>query len=147
RYVPVEPRSNGIFDLILRPTALIDASGLWVNDTGAQPEDVIGFGYINGGAITLRTYTQTKACGLCLPPEGLGDLVPQNVDLTGSIVLSEGSLLDVSSGGRVTVQGSMQLDSSGRAAGKGGSITLQTYVGGFGVGAFRNPPTIADPSS
>ena len=139
-------RDANAFDLVIEPTAGLNASGLWVNDTGAEFADLVGSAYIDGGTITLKTVTRSAQCTSeqCSTVPQLGDGVPPILDLTGNIVISDGSLLDVSSGGRVTVQGQMQLDSRGRPAGKGGNVALETYSGPFSTvtpGPF--PPTVA----
>lgn len=92
----------------------LDASGAWVNDTGLVADQRTGNAYIDGGSITLNT---------------LAGISTANVDTTGSIVLAQGSTLDVSSGGYVRPDGSLQM-SNGLVAGKGGDISLQTYMPG-----------------
>lgn len=46
--------------IVIGAQAVLDASGLWVNDAGASPGAVIGGAYINGGAIRLLTDNRTS---------------------------------------------------------------------------------------
>ncbi|HEX3487412.1 MAG TPA: filamentous hemagglutinin family protein [Micropepsaceae bacterium] len=118
--------------------AILDASGLWVNDANAPPEQVLGSAYVDGGTVALKTNTASVSCGVtCF------------TDLTGNIVVTAGSQFDVSSGGRVGINGNLQLNAAGRRpVGKGGNITLETYVGGWHVESqATSPPTIAAPSA
>jgi filamentous hemagglutinin family protein len=90
----------------------IDVSGRFVNDTGRYGSNLTGPADINGGSINIATTTISN----------LG-----NEDWTGSILLAKGSLLDVSSGGYVSSQGTSKAASSGVMAGKAGSISLSIY--------------------
>ena len=139
-FKPVQPSADGFFDLTIGPRAVLDASGLWVNDANTAPEDFVGAAFIDGGTVRLTTDSRSAICAslLCKQIPGLGtDAI---VDLTGSIVLSAGSFIDVSSGGRVTDHGVIQLDSNGRPAGNGGNVALQTYQGSsFATTAPLNP--------
>ena len=139
----------GLFDLTIGPGAVLDASGMWVNDKDATPDTLIGGAFVDGGSVTLQTQAQSASCSTvsCTGLAGLGAGVSAIVDLTGNIVLSEGSLIDVSSGGRVTDHGVVQLDSKGRPVGKGGSVSFQTYVGGFSTQRFPAPPTTSEPAA
>src|SRR5262249_39594030 len=91
-----------------------------------------------------KTESRSAQCftSVCKTLPGLGAGVPAIVDLTGDLVLSRGALLDVSSGGRITNRGLLALDSSGRAAGKGGSVTLGTYFGNFSTGGGVSPAPV-----
>ena len=141
---PTQPTA---FNLTIGGNALLDASGLWVNDAGASPGAVVGGAYVNGGSINLSTTTNTAPCTTlaCTGLAGLG--ATATVDITGNIVLTAGSLLNVSSGGRIGTNGQFQTDSEGRAVGKGGNVTLQTYVGGFDVNDLTKVSTTALPSA
>ncbi len=68
----------------------LDARGLW-NNQWQDPQSIAGLPFINGGEVMLRS--------------------------SGSVSLGEGSLIDVSSGAAVAVDGSV-------SGGKGGSVTL-----------------------
>ncbi|HWC62239.1 MAG TPA: hypothetical protein VG501_01365, partial [Rhizomicrobium sp.] len=148
-YIPTSIAPPSVFNLVVGPNAGLDTSGLWINDKGAVASSLIGGAYINGGSISLKTDARSAQCfaSACTNLAGLGAKVPAIVDLTGNIVLSQGSLLDVSSGGRVTDKGVLQLDSLGRVAGAGGNVTLQTYVGGFALSASPFPSTTGAPAA
>jgi filamentous hemagglutinin family protein len=145
---PDGPDNPHRFDLVIGANAVLDASGEWVNDAAATPDELVGGAYVNAGSITLKTDTRSAQCvtAACTSLPGLGTAAW--VDTTGSIILSEGSRLDVSSGGRITVAGTFQRDSKGRPVGKGGSVALLTYNGVWspGVGGVA-PPTTAMPSA
>jgi filamentous hemagglutinin family protein len=92
----------------------LDVSGRFVNDTGRFGSDMTGPASINGGTISIAT---TKASN-----NGASDL-------TGSILLANGGLLDVSSGGYVSPLSKPKTASSGVMAGKAGSISLTVNQG------------------
>jgi filamentous hemagglutinin family protein len=96
---------------------VLDVSGRWVNDTGRFGADALGPGFINGGSISLTT------------KRGSGPTGERGLDVTGNILLSSGSLLDVSSGGYISPQGKPKLADSGLMAGSAGSISLALYQG------------------
>ena len=140
------PQRSDLFDLVIGSAAHLDVSGLWVNDSGADPASLIGGAYIDGGSIALKTEARSVTCATsaCTSVPGLGARVLAIVDLTGDLVLNQGALLNAFSGGRVTDRGIVMLDSKGRAAGKGGNIALATYVGSFSLGGAPFPPTVSD---
>ncbi|WP_240766794.1 filamentous haemagglutinin family protein [Paraburkholderia flava] len=119
-------------DITVGPDAVISTAGQWVNNdvqaTGGTttPGDSE---YINGGSITLSV----DAASATLPDKSV-------IDTTGSIVLQQGSVLDVSSGGMMQANGQL-LMSNGIAQGKGGSITLSTYANGYGSDTTPPLPT------
>ena len=135
------PQPPNLFNLTVGPAAVLDTSGVWVNDTGAGPEQVVGSAYVNGGSISLKTDTAVRACAstACTGLAGLGTVAL--VDITGNIILDQGSKLNLSSGGRVGVTGTFQTDSNGRAVGTGGNLTLETYATGFKAIAGQAPTT------
>jgi filamentous hemagglutinin family protein len=130
-----------LFNLTVGSGAVLNASGLWVNDSGASLEQQVGGAYVDGGSISLKTDTAVSACvsTACKGLAGLG--TSALVDITGNIVFNSGSRLDLSSGGRVGLTGLFQTDSSGRAVGKGGNLTLETYATGFKAPAGLTPTT------
>jgi filamentous hemagglutinin family protein len=95
----------------------IDVSGRFVNDLGRTSGDAGGPGFINGGSISITTYKNSVGTS-----EGA-------IDTSGSILLAQGSVLDVSSGGYISPQGKPKLASDGVLAGKAGSISLAIYQG------------------
>jgi filamentous hemagglutinin family protein len=145
--VLTSPNPPDLFSLTIGAHAILDASGEWVNDTGATAETLVGGAYVNGGSISLKADTKVAACSVtaCADLPGLG--TTPYVDLTANIVLSSGSALDVSSGGRIGVNGQFQLDSKGRAVGQGGNVTLATYATGLGASLSSQTPTTAAPSA
>jgi filamentous hemagglutinin family protein len=135
------PTSPNLFDLTIGSGAILDASGMWVNDSGADLEHTVGGAFVDGGAISLKTDTAIVPCAstACKGVAGLGTAAL--VDITGNIILNAGSHLDLSSGGRIAVSGQFQTDSSGRPVGKGGSLTLETYATGFKAASGLTPTT------
>ncbi|MEW6438346.1 MAG: filamentous hemagglutinin family protein [Pseudomonadota bacterium] len=121
-------------DVTVGPGVTLSAAGQWVNDAGLSSYQQTGDANINGGSISITTDGNSYPA--------LGQSVPQGTpitDITGAIDLEQGSVLDVSSGGYVEPNGT--LDSvNGIPVGKGGSITLQTYIfSAFGFGNFASP--------
>ena len=140
---PQTPDPVSRFNLTIGPHAVLDASGMWVNDTGASLEQQTGGAFVNGGSISLKTDTGVAACATaaCTGLAGLGPDTPALVDITGNIVLDSGARLNLSSGGRIGVTGQFQTDSSGRPVGAGGSLTLETYATGFKAASAVAPTT------
>lgn len=100
----------GMFDITVGEGAVLSTRGRWVNDLLATDGVYGGAGYTSGGSITLISAphvamftdaTRTRA-----------------VDLSGSILVKQGSLLDVSAGGHVSSTGALDL------SGKGGDVSL-----------------------
>ena len=123
-------------DIRLGGAATLDASGRWINDAGRDVDSIDGAATINGGAITLTTRQNAVTVGATV------------VDTTGSILLEKGSLLDVSSGGRILPNGKIALKDN-VPLGKGGDISLLTYVptqlpfGGDGAPALPSDDPVA----
>jgi filamentous hemagglutinin family protein len=135
------PQPPNLFNLTIGSNADLNASGMWVNDSGANPEQLVGGAYVDGGAISLKTDTAVSACAstACKGLAGLG--TSALVDITGNIILDAGSRLDLSSGGRIGLEGKFQTNSNGTAVGNGGSLTLETYATGFRAAAGVAPTT------
>jgi filamentous hemagglutinin family protein len=135
------PEPPGLFNLTIGSHAVLDSSGLWVNDTGANLQQQVGGAYVDGGSISLKTDTAVQACAstACTGLAGLGTAAL--VDITGNIVFDSGSHLNLSSGGRIGVNGQFQTDSAARAVGAGGNLTLQTYATGFNAAGGLAPTT------
>ncbi len=90
----------------------LDVSGLWTNDYINQtlPQ---GAGYIGGGSISLTVAPRVFV------PVGTNLLTATVAgDLSGSIEIDPGALLDVSAGGYVSTKGALKLTASG------GSVSL-----------------------
>ncbi len=141
------PTPPDLFNLDVGPRAVLDVSGLWVNDSGATPETLVGSAFVNGGSISLTTVTKALSCATpaCTSLVGAGNVA--FVDVTGNIVLARGSQLNASSGGRIGTNGQFQLDSSGRAIGTGGNVTLETYAGGFSIETSGQVSTTTSPAA
>ncbi|NID14909.1 filamentous haemagglutinin family protein [Luteibacter yeojuensis] len=121
-------------DMTLHDGASLSARGQWVNDSGLDANHAQGGRWINGGNVTLTTYTAAVA-----PGSGDGG------DRTGSIALEEGSVIDVSGGGYVDTRGRVSLD-HGVPSGRGGNVAIETYSpnGASGVWNGGSPPLALD---
>lgn len=98
------------FDIIVDGT--ISTAGLWVNDF-VTPDNPIGNAWSNGGSIAL-TVAPSVFAGIGTSSTNLTGAL----DLSGSIRISADALLDVSSGGYVASDGTLDLTA------KGGNIAL-----------------------
>ncbi len=93
------------YDITVNGT--LDVSGRWANDYINQA-DPQGAGYINGGSISL-----TVAPRVFVP---LGTSAATAIvagDISGSIAINPGALLDVSAGGYVSTKGALTLSATG----------------------------------
>lgn len=106
-FIPTDPQL-GSFDININGT--LSTRGLWTNDYGAGPSDLKGGAFTNGGTISLIVAPRVS---LFSGVAGTGDGSDENVDLSGSILLNKGSLLDVSGGGYVRPDGSFDLSARG----------------------------------
>ncbi len=111
--VSTDPQTNLAYggDIVIDSGATLDVSGLFVNDFGRFDTVSPEAGFIDGGAITLKTRAT----------------VVDNVDYTGNIILRDGSRLDASGGGYVDQSGKVKTTSLGLAVGEGGDIGLDAY--------------------
>lgn len=122
-------------DIVVEAGSRIDVAGIFVNDAGKTEDAESGRAYVNGGSIKLSTLQSSITTRFPSEPEPPVDGeepddtvdLPAVVDLTGSIRLSAGSLLDASSGAWLRSNGQIQRTADGVVAGRGGSISLQTY--------------------
>ena len=108
-------------NIIVGSGATLDASGLFVNDS--NPSDQSGPAFLNGGTVSLLSYGAIGNAPINGTPRGL-----PTYDASGSIILLQGSVLDVSGGGRVLPGGKLAM-SSFLPVGSGGNVTLETYAG------------------
>ncbi|MCK9917114.1 filamentous hemagglutinin family protein [Microbacteriaceae bacterium K1510] len=99
-------------NLVLGADAYLDVSGRWVNDSVSVASGFTGALFINGGSISLATNNLSSTDG--------------TTDLSPSIILSAGSVIDVSSGGYVAPNGKMATGTNGLPKGKGGNLSLST---------------------
>lgn len=96
---------NGIpnlYDISVNGT--ISTAGLWANDFGKLSGETIGFGFENGGTVNLAT-------GGLLS----GRFAPAS---SGSLIIDNAALIDVSAGGYVAPNGRLRLTA------KGGNVSL-----------------------
>ena len=108
-----------MFDIVVGSGATLSARGRWVNDSLVTDGLFAGPGYTSGGAISLTSAPHVAA----FKQDGSGA-----VDLSGSILLDAGSLLDVSGGGYISPTGVFSL------SGKGGDVSLVNETSYFQQG-------------
>lgn len=100
----------GMFDVTVNSSAELSTRGRWVNDLLATDGNFQGGGYTSGGSITLVAAPHVTAFTDASQTRA--------IDLSGSILINSGSLLDVSGGGYVSSTGALALN------GKGGHVSL-----------------------
>ncbi|MBI0329112.1 filamentous haemagglutinin family protein [Burkholderia plantarii] len=102
-------------DIVVGPQATLSVAGQWVNnDVQASPATATGGSEnINGGSITLASRQGST-------------FDSPSLDVSGSIILQPGSLIDVSGGGMMQANGQLLMQ-NGVPEGQGGSLTLETY--------------------
>ncbi|WP_316183812.1 MULTISPECIES: filamentous haemagglutinin family protein [unclassified Bradyrhizobium] len=130
-------RSVAVQDLLV--TGRLDVSGLWINDSGAANGSLLGSAYVDGGLVTISTTADivptigaligsgTTTSGTDLS-KTVDNIVSATDDLTRSITLAKGSVIDVSSGGYLDRGGVLKRGADGVPLGRGGSLSLNTYV-------------------
>lgn len=118
---------------VLRPGAVLDVAGLWVNDRGASIATFVGADYVNGGAVTIQTDS--------LPTASRSE-VNRPIPNLSSITFTAGSSVDLASGGYVTSSGQLRRDGDGVAIGRGGDLSIL-----FHPGADRPNIVPLDPST
>ncbi|WP_315700765.1 MULTISPECIES: filamentous hemagglutinin N-terminal domain-containing protein [unclassified Bradyrhizobium] len=116
------PQTPPVAAVVIGSRAVLDVHGLWVNDSGLSGDEVQGAGFVNGGSVSISTLAASNG-----PSTGTGVFT----DATQSIVLAAGSIIDVSGGGYVGTTGKLKTGSDALPVGKGGSLSLVTYAGGF----------------
>ena len=119
-----------MFDIVVANGATLSTRGRWVNDSLVTDGLYGGSGYASGGSISLISAPHIAA----LMADGSGA-----VDLSGSILLKSGSLLDVSGGGYVSPTGNFAL------SGKGGNVSLINETSYFQKAAVGNAVDAASP--
>ena len=117
-----DPLAPGAVDIIVNGT--LSTRGRWVNDFN-KFVNLGGSAYVDGGSISLRTAPRVAVAIEGNPNERL--------DISGSILINEGALLDVSSGGYVASDGT--IDTSGR----GGDVSLINETAYFQLNATPAP--------
>ncbi|MBR1201887.1 MULTISPECIES: filamentous haemagglutinin family protein [unclassified Bradyrhizobium] len=139
-----QPAQPPVPALVIGPHAVLDVRGRWVNDSGLSADQLEGRAYVNGGSVSISTIAASNG-----PVRGDGAFI----DVTQSIVLLPGSVIDLSGGGYVDTTGKVKIGSDGLPVGKGGSLTLSLYTGTFsghpgnqdGDSGFNVPPHGTNP--
>ncbi|MBV9235522.1 MAG: hypothetical protein JOZ94_06785, partial [Xanthobacteraceae bacterium] len=115
----------------------LDVHGLWVN-AGLSSDQPEGWAFVNGGTVSITTLRASNGPG---SNSGLPGTQIFS-DVTQSIVLKPGSIIDVSGGGYIDATGQLKTGADGLPLGRGGSVALTTYGGqwqGAGSPGFSNP--------
>ncbi|HEY2446612.1 MAG TPA: filamentous hemagglutinin family protein [Rhizomicrobium sp.] len=100
-----ETAQLGSYDININGT--LSVRGLWTNDYGGVPGQIFGNAYTSGGSITLNA-----APSVLLHGEGDSNY-SVNEDISGSILINRGALLDASGGGYVSPTGNVDFSSTG----------------------------------
>ncbi len=106
----------GSFDIAINGT--LSTRGRWANDYGNSGL-IDGAAYLDGGSISLRVAPRVAAA---IPGDDTA-----RTDISGSILINDSALLDVSGGGYVAVDG--RVDTSAR----GGDISLVNQTSYFQI--------------
>jgi filamentous hemagglutinin family protein len=116
-YLPDSPAA-GSFDLVV--DGQLSVAGMWVNDYLATPDTLQGASYLNGGSISVTAAPSVlQGPGTVSVADTRSGAQPQvNTDISGSILVEDGALLDLSGGGYVSPTGALSLTS------KGGNLSL-----------------------
>ncbi|HEY1710349.1 MAG TPA: filamentous hemagglutinin family protein [Rhizomicrobium sp.] len=132
----------GSFDVVVNGT--LSTRGLWTNDFNVAPGDAQGGAYIDGGTISIisaprvsqlqETASVSDSKGDPNKPDKPTEAPQQNVDISGSILIDSGSVLDVSGGGYVRPDGSFDL------SGHGGNLSLIDDTNYFQLADDTNRP-------
>lgn len=117
-FTPDAALAQGDFDINVN--GRLSVAGLWVNDYLTVGGSFQGSAYTNGGSITLTVApTVLSTSGTASVADSLSGAQPSvNTDISGSILINSGALLDLSGGGYVSNTGALSLTS------KGGNLTL-----------------------
>lgn len=112
-FLPDDPQA-GSFDIIVNGT--LSTRGRWINDYGADADHTQGSAFTDGGSVVLIAAPRQS---LFAQTESIGGGLPEiNTDISGSILLNQSSVVDVSSGGYVNEKGKLQLTA------RGGNLSL-----------------------
>src|SRR5262249_20188793 len=99
----------GDYDVVVNGE--LSVRGRWVNDFGVTPDSIAGSAWLNGGSITLYAAPRISIITSVIPSSTnqQGATPPTATDLSGSIYINSGSVIDVSGGGRVDQKGKLNL--------------------------------------
>jgi filamentous hemagglutinin family protein len=119
-----DSQALGSYDITIN--GALSVAGLWTNDDLAQQGALKGASYLSGGSITLAAAPSvTLYAATASVTDSLDGAQPAvNTDISGSILINSGALLNLSTGGYVSDVGALTLtDKSGNPL-KGGNLTL-----------------------
>ncbi|NVO13521.1 MAG: filamentous hemagglutinin family protein [Rhodoplanes sp.] len=111
----------GDHDIVVDGT--LSVAGRWVNDFGADAAGMAGPGWLDGGSITLYAAPRVT--------QGIAGATT-TADLSGSILINHGALLDLSGGGRVDRNGKLNLSAHG------GNLSLYAETSWFEIASWVN---------
>jgi filamentous hemagglutinin family protein len=123
-FLSPEPLVVGFADITINGE--LNVAGRWANDLGAAAGQLVGSAYENGGTITLTPAAQQT---LFPTNAGFSAANPVNTDLSGSIVIDPGAVLNLAGGGYVSPTGALTLTA------KGGNLNLVAATNYFDLGA------------
>ncbi|HWA92167.1 MAG TPA: filamentous hemagglutinin family protein [Rhizomicrobium sp.] len=104
----------GSYDIVVNGT--LSTRGRWVNDFGADTDHTEGDLFTGGGSVVMIAAPRQA---LFHETEVVGDEGPDtNTDISGSILLNQSGVIDVSSGGYVSTKGKLDLTA------RGGNLSL-----------------------
>ena len=119
----------GDYDVVV--DGVLSTRGRWVNDFNLAADSIAGSAWLDGGSITLyaapRISTVTSVQSGATPATA--------TDLSGSVYINTGSLVDVSGGGRVDQKGNLNLTA------RGGNLSIYDDTGYFQVSSSPNEVT------
>ncbi|WP_272840427.1 filamentous haemagglutinin family protein [Rhodoplanes sp. TEM] len=122
----------GSFDIVV--TGSLSVAGRWVNDWGKTGTDIAGPAYLDGGSIVMVSAAAVTDQVVSTNT----NTIASATDVSGSILIANATLIDLSGGGRVTYDGTLDL------SGQGGDLALinqtaffQTEFANYGLGETR----------
>lgn len=101
--------AKGDYDVVV--TGTLSTRGLWVNDFGRAPREQLGGAYLDGGSIAIYSAASVATAFAANPTNPTAP--KSSIDLSGSIMIADGARIDVSGGGRVREDGSLDLTARG----------------------------------
>ncbi|WP_213737826.1 filamentous haemagglutinin family protein [Bradyrhizobium sp. dw_411] len=143
----------GDFDININ--GMLSTRGRWVNDFGLNDGSIDGGAWLDGGSITLYAAPRVSTVTSVLS----GNTPATSTDLSGSIFINSGSLLDVSGGGRIDQKGKFNLTAHGgnlslydetsyfEIADWGGSNGNPGSLDGFRVNGLQHGTDVGTPSN
>lgn len=105
----------GSFDITVN--GQLNVAGRWANDYNASADQLAGSAYLNGGEITLLTAPRVAPLDTSVSADNSAALT-QSTDISGSILVNKGGILNVTGGGYVAPNGNLTLTA------RGGSVSL-----------------------